>query len=140
MTMKKLHTILHERYHFSEMNRMNNFALVRAISLALEEMHTQSADSALGTAKPTAEDAVNASTLEEGADFNKGISELEQGRTISISWGVEDVKNVRKDLTDDQALAVLYRLKENHDIDVGINWGVIRDLAGAMFPKDRTCQ
>jgi len=45
--------------------------------------------------------------------------------TITISWGIDDVKCRNSNLTNDQARFILTMLKENHDANVGINWDVI---------------
>jgi len=59
----------------------------------------------------------------------------EQKKTISISWGVGDVKSVRGDLTDDQAWEVLCRVAQRHDSENGVNWDVIKIVAETMFPE-----
>lgn len=50
-------------------------------------------------------------------------------KTISISWSTQDVLMLADEmdvqLTEAQADEVLDRLVENHDGDIGINWGVI---------------
>jgi acyl-homoserine lactone acylase PvdQ len=50
-------------------------------------------------------------------------------KTISISWSTQDVLMLADEmdvqLTEAQADEVLDRLVENHDADIGINWGVI---------------
>lgn len=45
--------------------------------------------------------------------------------TITISWHILDVQNVRPDLTDAQARDVLEALERNHDASIGVNWDVI---------------
>lgn len=44
---------------------------------------------------------------------------------ITIHWDIEDVKSIDSTLTDEQAQAVLDRVKHNHDANIGINWEVI---------------
>lgn len=44
---------------------------------------------------------------------------------ISIKWGIEDVKDVAEDLTDNECREVLRLAKVNHDATVGINWDVL---------------
>lgn len=48
---------------------------------------------------------------------------------ISISWGIEDVKSVAEDLTDEECRGVLYLAKRRHDANIGINWDVLSDFA-----------
>ena len=44
---------------------------------------------------------------------------------ISIHWSIEDVKSIAPMLTDQEAQAVLDRVKANHDATIGVNWDVI---------------
>lgn len=56
-------------------------------------------------------------------------SQDKKSKTISISWSTQDVLMLADEmdvqLTEAQADEVLDRLVENHDGDIGINWGVI---------------
>jgi hypothetical protein len=54
---------------------------------------------------------------------------------ITIGWSIEDAKQVRPDLTDQQAREVLQRCERRFDANIGINWDVIGDHADALFPK-----
>ena len=54
---------------------------------------------------------------------------------ISIVWCVEDVQSVRPDLSDEQCMNVLYKVKDEHDANIGINWEVIEAVAEYMYPK-----
>jgi len=54
---------------------------------------------------------------------------------IAVVWSVEDVEMQCDWLTRDQALEVLFALKERHDASVGINWDVIHYTADWMFPN-----
>ena len=53
---------------------------------------------------------------------------------IAIFWGIDDVKAVRPDLTDDQCMEVLDACDNRHDANIGINWLVIETHADWMFP------
>ena len=55
--------------------------------------------------------------------------------TISIIWAIEDVQDVRKDLTDEQAWEVLKAVEKGHDADIGVTWDFLRNTADDMFPK-----
>ena len=57
---------------------------------------------------------------------------------ISITWHVEDVTNVRSDLTTDQVRDVLHNIKNNHDASIGVNWDVLDCVAELLFPKAAT--
>ena len=54
---------------------------------------------------------------------------------IAIVWSVDDVLNIRPELTKDQALDVLLECKSRHDASVGISWDVIDITASKMFPE-----
>ena len=45
---------------------------------------------------------------------------------ISISWCVDDVMSVDKNISLEQAKEVLSLLKHKHDASIGINWDVIQ--------------
>jgi hypothetical protein len=55
--------------------------------------------------------------------------------TIEISWHIDDVKEVRRYLTDDQAREVLDHAKHCHDASIGINWDVLAIHADHLFPR-----
>lgn len=59
-------------------------------------------------------------------------------KEIAIYWHIEDIQERRPDLTDEQASAVLQRLKKNHDANIGINWEVIDIVADILFPEIET--
>jgi hypothetical protein len=56
--------------------------------------------------------------------------------TITIKWHITDVQEVRPDLTDDQARDVLWRVRDIHDANEGVNWYVIECVASEMFPEE----
>ncbi len=55
---------------------------------------------------------------------------------IAIIWSVADVLDVRPDLTHDEALDVLHRVKHKHDATIGINWDVLSYHASWMYPEE----
>ena len=59
-----------------------------------------------------------------------------QGDWITIKWHVDDVLDMREDLTKDQAREVLHALKRYHDAELGINWDVIYWTADGIYPKE----
>ena len=63
--------------------------------------------------------------------------EKEKDFTISIKWSTQDVLSVRKDLTSEQANAVLREVKRTHDAENGVNWGVITTIASLLYPERR---
>ena len=54
---------------------------------------------------------------------------------ISIRWHIDDVKEVRPDLTDEQAREVLQQSRRQHDANIGINWEVLTIWAALLFPE-----
>jgi hypothetical protein len=53
---------------------------------------------------------------------------------LADDWHIEDVKNVRPDLDDDQCLDVLEALADDFDANNGINWEVIEYTADGIYP------
>jgi len=61
--------------------------------------------------------------------------QLTRQRQIAVIWSVEDVTQLRPDLTDNQAWHVLLETRRCHDACVGINWVVIDTVADALYPQ-----
>jgi hypothetical protein len=55
---------------------------------------------------------------------------------IAITWHIDDVKEIRPDLTDEQCREVLQQADRRHDASVGINWDVLAIHADDLFPKE----
>ena len=60
---------------------------------------------------------------------------VDPNREIAITWSVDDVKHIRPDLTDDQAMDVLYEVKDHHDAEWGVSWTTLSTAAEILFPK-----
>lgn len=54
---------------------------------------------------------------------------------INCRWHIDDVKEVRPELTDDQCREVLRTAKRRHDATIGINWDVLTIWARELFPE-----
>lgn len=54
-------------------------------------------------------------------------------RQITIVWSVEDVQEVRPDLTDKQCIAVLKMVKRKHDAEYGVTWETLKMYAEEQF-------
>jgi len=54
---------------------------------------------------------------------------------IAITWSVDDVLSVRPDLTESEAMSVLFDCKRKHDADIGINWDTLRETASWLFKE-----
>jgi hypothetical protein len=55
--------------------------------------------------------------------------------TIAIKWHIDDVLEIRPDLTADQCRKVLTNVKVCHDAAVGVNWDVLETVADILFPE-----
>ena len=64
-----------------------------------------------------------------------GNYEAELRDNCFITWNIDDVKDVRPSLSDDQCREVLTKLNDGHDANVGINWEVIKIVADSIFPE-----
>ena len=65
----------------------------------------------------------------------KNCQNIAHEDTITISWGIEDVRGERPDLTPEQCREVLHQCKRKHDANIGICWDVIRCHAEELFPE-----
>lgn len=54
-------------------------------------------------------------------------------REVAVIWCVEDVQEIRPDLTDGQCWEVLKVVRRNHDCTIGINWDVLKCQADLLF-------
>jgi len=62
------------------------------------------------------------------------LQEFDPTKEIAIIWHIDDVKSVRPDLTDEQALEVLQQVKSKHDAEWGVSWTTLTDVADILFP------
>lgn len=61
---------------------------------------------------------------------------LARRRQIAVIWSVEDVQQVRAELTDAQAWEVLQATQQAHDATIGINWDVLASHAEAVAASE----
>jgi len=59
-------------------------------------------------------------------------------REVSFVWGIDDVFEVRPDLSQDQAMILLERVNKLYDPNVGVNYNTIRMTAHDLFGVPRT--
>jgi hypothetical protein len=80
------------------------------------------------------EDLFNGNAIPEETELDIDIHELlaEQCQ-IAVVWSIEDVHQVRPDLTDDQCWEVLERASRKHDAGIGITWDVLKCHADDLF-------
>ena len=72
--------------------------------------------------------------------FNTTVSDtdvhtlLKQRGRVAVIWSIEDVRSLRPDLDDDQAMDVLEACIDQHDCEYGFTWTFIEDMSYALFP------
>jgi hypothetical protein len=93
-----------------------------------------------GPSKQTAiANAVSAIAAAEAAEISPAPSDIDihallaERRQIAVVWSVEDVQEVRPDLTDDQCWEVLEQANDRHDAGIGITWDVLEIHAADLF-------
>lgn len=75
--------------------------------------------------------------------IDKGLSDvefdlhdhLELHHEVAAVWGIEDVRCVRPDLTEDQAWDVLKECQRVYDCNHRFNWLFIDSVAESLFPE-----
>jgi hypothetical protein len=58
---------------------------------------------------------------------------LADRKQIALIWSIEDVQEVRPDLTDKQAWEVLQQVKSHHDATLGVTWETLEWVAQDLF-------
>jgi predicted P-loop ATPase len=58
---------------------------------------------------------------------------LAERRQIAIIWSIEDVKEKRPDLDEDQCWEVLKRCEKVHNYNYGFTWHLIESVAEFLF-------
>ena len=67
-------------------------------------------------------------------DFQRHIHELlARNHQIAVLWCVEDVQQMRPDLTADQGWEVLEYVDRHHDPEYGITWAALEGVANDLF-------
>jgi|APSaa5957512535_1039671.scaffolds.fasta_scaffold522542_2 hypothetical protein len=56
--------------------------------------------------------------------------------SISVTWNIEDVQSLEPKVTDEQAMEVLELALDNHDANVGINWGVLEFWISQVYKEN----
>ncbi len=54
-------------------------------------------------------------------------------REIAVIWCIEDVQEIRPDLSEDQCWDVLKATRRYHDASIGINWLTLECHADHLF-------
>jgi hypothetical protein len=67
-------------------------------------------------------------------EFQLDLHELlQRNRLIALIWSIEDVQEVRPDLTDGQAWEVLEQAGRKQDAELGITWTTLECVAEDLF-------
>lgn len=83
----------------------------------------------------TREEAFEIQQRIECLDVHKALA---RRRQIAIIWSLEDVLEVRPDLSEDQAWEVLQSCRPMHDANDGITWDSIEVICESLFPADES--
>jgi len=67
-------------------------------------------------------------------DFGYGYNET---NSIAIIWCIDDVKEQRPDLSDDECMEVLEYQERKHDASMGVSWDTLEWCAEHLFPIDK---
>lgn len=74
--------------------------------------------------------------IDEEEEIDVDLDELlTENRRIAHVWGIDDVRQCRPDLDDDQAWAVLQEVAKRLHYDVGITWDVVETVARELYPE-----
>ena len=60
---------------------------------------------------------------------------LSENGYIAAFWHIDDVKGIRPDLDDEQAMEVLNRVDHYHDCEHGITWLHLEMAADYLYPE-----
>lgn len=63
------------------------------------------------------------------------VCNFDPDNEVAFVWSVWDVLDRRRDLSIEDARAVLIQCKSNHDANVGMNWDTIDATADGLFPN-----
>jgi len=69
-------------------------------------------------------------TANDDIDIDALLAERKQ---IALIWSIEDVKEVRPDLTDEQAWQALQQVKRENDATIGVTWETLEWAAKDLF-------
>ena len=70
---------------------------------------------------------------------NRILDHFDKTREVAIVWCIDDVKEQRPHLTDEQAMEVLKKVVDNHDAELGVSWQTLEIYADEMFPDPCQC-
>ena len=75
-------------------------------------------------------------TDSEDFDVNGHVRKLlAKHHRVAVIWCAEDVREMRPDLSEDQAWEVLQAVDDYHDAESGISWTTLETVADDLFPE-----
>lgn len=84
----------------------------------------------------TSDDERRDDLFKAACDYVEQDHVLQNEDSISIVWSIDDVKDVRPDLDDEQAMEVLGFVKDKHDATIGITWDTLEYAADHLYPEE----
>jgi len=71
--------------------------------------------------------------VEDERNFGYGYN---PSNSIAIIWCIDDVKQVRPDLNDEDCLDVLNYADRKHDATMGITYDILEWIADYLYPQE----
>lgn len=100
------------------------------------EDNADHSDMLLVHASVDVDDLFDTNCIAEEQEIDVDLDELlTENRRIAHVWGIDDVRQSRPDLDDDQAWAVLQEVAKRLHYDVGITWDVVETVAREIYPE-----
>jgi hypothetical protein len=62
---------------------------------------------------------------------------LNQPPVICFSWSIAEVRSIRNDLDDEQAMTVLLLAERQYDANVGMNWIILKSVSESLYPLSK---
>lgn len=75
-------------------------------------------------------------TLVDSEEDLQALGRHDPATQIAIVWSIDDVLEMRKDLTEEQAMQVLQMVDKHHDASIGVCWETIESWAADLFGEE----
>jgi hypothetical protein len=95
-------------------------------------------DNLLAHASVDVDDLFETNCIPEEQEIDVDLDELlAENRQIAHIWGTDDVRQIRPDLDDDEAWAVLQIVADRLDSNIGITRDTVKINADELYPEKR---